>query len=389
MVLRTRNPDRVHLGMTLIELLVVVTIVVLLVATSVPLMKPALEDSQLREASRQVNVFFTAVRGRAIQTRRPVGVMLQRRAPGENAVLDLSVVEEPHPFAGDFIGATATLADANGDGKVDSAVFSAAMNGSLPFLVQVGDSIRFNYQGAYYEIVQIQNAGANLPTTLTFKPPSAIANQGADGAWGRAGVDDDNDGTVDNRSEAGWWNSDDGPAPPLVGIAVPYQVFRAPTKSSVNPLQLAGGTCIDLEYSGIGASGVDFNSALQNQIGSPPLLNAQPVLIMFDPGGSVSLIYTGVYNNNSMTPAIPLVGGLPQGTIHLLIGRFDQTRLPPDATGNLPATSAPRTNLSDTRNVWISIGDRTGAVTSSENAGDSVVANAREFARSGQGMGGR
>ena len=76
---------RVSPGMTLVELLVVVTIAVVLVAAAVPMMKPALQSSRVREVSRQLNVFLQVARARAIETGRTAGIWIERDTPGSNA----------------------------------------------------------------------------------------------------------------------------------------------------------------------------------------------------------------------------------------------------------------------------------------------------------------
>ncbi|MBC8356018.1 MAG: hypothetical protein H8E66_28915 [Planctomycetes bacterium] len=376
--------------MTLVELMVVVTIAVLLIGVSVPMMKPAVDDAKRREASRQFNVFLTSAKARAIQNGRPAGVWVERDAAGGNAALNVYMAETPAPYSGDFISSTAVLVDSDSDGRSESADIDPALSLSLPFLVQAGDSIRFGYKGARFELVSVPPIpdlkGVGVPSvyTIVFEAPSAIVNPGPDGKWGDAGVDDDGQNGTDDRGEAGWALSDDGPNPPPPGTVVSFQIYRQPRRSKVAPLLFSGGVAIDLEYSGIGASGSQFDASLQNQ---PGVLNSQPVIVMFDPGGAVSKVYTGIYNAGTGT--IPLVGAPVQGTIHFLLGKFDQSVPPPVlATAVSPTLNATQTNLEDTGNSWVSIADRTGAITTAENASGATLVDAREFVISGQGSGG-
>ncbi|MDA1054178.1 MAG: hypothetical protein O3C40_27340 [Planctomycetota bacterium] len=336
-------------GVTLVELLVVVTIAVMLVATAVPLMKPAMKDGQLREAARQINAVFAVAKSRGIHHGRGAGVMIQRSQPGSNAAFELFIAETPPPYAGDIIGAVATLKDykdtagnSTPDGNFETAEFLDGNSATLAKLVQVGDLVQFNYQGPWYEITAV----AETPVMLVrFQPKSASSN-----AW------------------------------PSATATVPYKIARHPRKSSGAPLQFSGGVVIDLEYSGIGASGQQFNAALTNNTtASPPILNNQPILIMFNGSGALSRIYGSaiLVSTSPATYAIPGNGVAPTGTVHLLVGRFEQT-----------GALAEVTNLQDPKNVWISIGDRTGTVTSAANLTASSVAEARELARSGQSMGG-
>jgi hypothetical protein len=52
------------------------------------------------------------------------------------------------------------------------------------------------------------------PVHLLVGRRDGVPTRGADLAWGRQGVDDDNDGFVDNATEAGWPGSDDLPNQP-------------------------------------------------------------------------------------------------------------------------------------------------------------------------------
>ena len=56
---RPRQKLPVRGGATLIELLVVIVILVILAAAAVPVMAPALQNRQVREAARIVNGFLT------------------------------------------------------------------------------------------------------------------------------------------------------------------------------------------------------------------------------------------------------------------------------------------------------------------------------------------
>ncbi len=97
--------------MTLVELLVVVTISVLLLASAVPLMRPALKDAQLRESTRQLNVMCAMAKARAREIGRPVGIQIERSAPGSNAAFEVHMAETPPPYTGDFVDALADLVD--------------------------------------------------------------------------------------------------------------------------------------------------------------------------------------------------------------------------------------------------------------------------------------
>lgn len=146
-------------------------------------------------------------------------------------------------------------------------------------------------------------------------------------------------------------NFSGSPSPPTGSF--PYQIYRQPAKSSSMPLEFPSGAVIDLENSGYGYSGTEFATV------------TSAIAIMFQPDGRVERVFT----STSTT--------VPSDTIHLLLGKVEQA-------GN--------DNLKDNASLWVSIGHQTGRVTTAENAWDAgtpTVATAREYAQSGQMMGGR
>jgi type II secretory pathway pseudopilin PulG len=355
--------------MTLIELLVVVAIVVTLLAAAVPMMKPALRDAQIRESSRQLNVFCTIAKGRARELGRPAGVWIERAAAGGNAAFEIHIAEEPAPYSGDFLNAGARLFDVNSDGVIDgqdknappgpddSVLINKGTSSIALNVIKAGDTIRFNSQGPRYPISSITDPGgadfvikitvpARVPKPLPTRAPTA--------------------------------------SPP--GQVIRYTVYRQPIKSHLPSLQLSGGSAVDLEYSGIGAPDTLFNAQLTNRP-APEGLNDLPVIIMFDSAGSVERVYKRFVNASG---AVAFSGDHANGTIYLLVGRFDQTRPPPDpATPTvMPPTTAEQTNLQDDSTIWVAIGARTGNVSTAENLSAATVAEGRLLARSAQSIGG-
>jgi type II secretory pathway pseudopilin PulG len=330
--------------MTLIELLVVVTIVVMLTASAVPLMRPAIRDAQLREAARQLNVFCTVAKGRAREIGRPAGLWIERSAAGGNAAFEVYIAEEPLPYSGDFADAVAEIGDFDTSPAHPylEARFTVARNTALLTLISEGDYIQFARRGPRYLINQPPwSAGGYYLVSLASPYPASTT-----------------------------------------GVGLPYKFYRQPRKSSLPSLQFAGGTVIDLEHSGVGAANALFNAADTNQ---PNDLTTQPVILMFEPGGSVSRVYTRFVNGLGN---VEYSGQRANATTYLLVGRFEQTTPPPDSTTAVspPATSE-QTNLADVKNVWISINSKTGTVSSSENLGG-TLAVARTLSRSAQSMGG-
>src|SRR6187399_2303026 len=61
-------------GYTLVEMLIVVSIMIMLVAVTLPVAKKVMDGSQGREASRQLNAYLAMAKARALQTGRPCGL---------------------------------------------------------------------------------------------------------------------------------------------------------------------------------------------------------------------------------------------------------------------------------------------------------------------------
>ncbi len=315
----TRAPLR-H-GMTLIELLVVVSIAVMLLAIAIPVMRPALKDRKLREASRQINTFIVNAKARAAESGRPHGIWIVRNNDNTDLVdssYQIFIAESPIPFAGETLNATCSLGDADSDGFVDAVEFFDSYD-----LVKSGDSIQIDYKGPKY-LLNVTQPGATKRATLTAPSGYTLPRM---------------------RATA----------------KAPFQVFRQPIRSSIAPLELPAGTCIDLQWSGIGFDGQEMASANAG---------TNDIVVTFTPTGAVDRIY-------GFTTQLP-------GTIHLLVGRVDQV-------SNLQ-TDTTKLNIVDPTASWVSIGHLTGSVTTAENYADGTAANvrnARTIAQQKQTMGGR
>ncbi len=259
-------PSPFHLGVTLIEMLIVIAIIAILAVAGARTMQPALEGRRIREAARAVNVYLGVARNHALATGRPCGVLI-RRFPGlEECSMVLEQVEQPAPYGGDTIGATAQLqigSIAGGFAPV-SATFTPAISTAL---VQEGDLVQFNHQGPFYEV-----APGGVPTgaTTTLLTLRINVSQGQILPW---------------------------PSGPL-SDPVPYKIFRRPTKTAVGPLQLPTGTVIDLLYSGTEPS--------------PTTIRAfgisKDIYIMFSPNGSVDRLYSANINGRVVNPIFLLIG---------------------------------------------------------------------------------
>ena len=97
----------------MVELLIVVAIAMLLIAIAIPFIRPGIETSRLREASRQVNTFIVGAKARAADAGRPFGVRLVRSSVDDtgdpNDCYRMQYVEVPPAYSGDFDSATLTV----------------------------------------------------------------------------------------------------------------------------------------------------------------------------------------------------------------------------------------------------------------------------------------
>ncbi len=110
----------------------------------------------------------------------------------------------------------------------------------------------------------------------------------------------------------------------------PYQIYRLPQKISNIDIELPKGTFISLEQSGVGAAGTEFN------------FGNNPVVLMFAPSGVVSSVH-----------ADGLGSPVPNSTIHFLVARLRADNPPPSV-------------LEDSNNYWVSTGNLTGTIATSE-----------------------
>ncbi len=249
-------------GATLIELVMVVSLLVILAAIAIPSLNLAGGQRGIREAARNVNVYLSAARNRAMATGRPVGVALQRFENNANVCFVLERVEARPPYAGDTINSRAQVYFEGSDLKAELSGFSADM-------VRSGDRIQFDHQGAWYEIDTLDEAEVTLKfDSSRFYP----------------------------------WPNDPGRSRPMS-----YQIQRQPLTSEngfyvsiTRPVQLPIDSVIDLGFSGVGngsdatlfASGGDMS----------------PVIIMFSPSGGLDSVYVGGVRHTVTEPVFLLIG---------------------------------------------------------------------------------
>lgn len=359
-------------GMTLIELLVVVSIMVSLVAISVPLFKPMLESQRTAGSARAVAMTLQRARVKAMQEQRAYGVEFVRYREGDN----------------------------------DNMCLQMRLQKEAPKLVQIGGSDKFR--------LRIVNG------TLKF------CVYDASNGW----IDEDSYGSdqriIDAKSA---WNQKVKPGFAVqfirlgrtfyldsssnVRLASPYNNFYYPSNNSVPsasaseftviqppratltyPVTLPHGTVVDLQYSSF-RNPSDNSSSESFRYGSFFSAGGNPanVTVLFSPTGYVDRFY---YNDASRGYCeISPHGGL----FYFLVGEWD--RQSTDMTGANLAEDG-RNNVMMPSNFWVTVHPQNGQVRITENnptsnadiqtwknagtpalkkqALDTIMENARKFA---------
>jgi len=368
----TRSPRAVRpaarRGITLIELLVVVSILMMLLVVAGPVLTPSLETRRLREAARAVNVFLGAARGQAMQTGRPVGVMLERLANTPQGASVLYQAEMPPPYTGEsmYSRIVVTLA---GSYTAPSTTFncniafgSMTTGGSLtpetPSITPVpGDVLQVGYQGPLWIINSVSGSTWQL-VTMEYRVPMTQP-----------------------------------PVTPATGL--PFQIFRQPQRSPVQPLQLPAGVVIDLTSSG-------HAEFFPHRVTNGSVDVAAPVTIMFAPNGGLGWVYyqtgaTSVYRAPLLQTLFLLVGKrdrLPINSVSYPSGR---------ATIRLSNYTAEdgKPNIVDPDNFWLAVNAQSGQVssgqvalplvtfTSATTADETMVYQSRRLLNDAQSLGGK
>ncbi len=311
---QTRYP-----GFTLVELLVVMAAISVLAAVTLPSIKGLLHDQKVTSAARMVKSHIEAAQARAISSGRRVAVIMERNANDTNVVTRLSIGQSFPPYEGDVSPTLGTLGN-SGSGlffnQITIPTASASLLVATPPVFSAGDFIQIGNSGPLYSITTIPSTGVVTFANPPLDPTGSFATQ------------------EPQLLIAG-----------KVNTSASFRIFRRPSKSFVQTSALPRGTCIDMTVSGIGQSGNEFAATSA----------APPLMIIFDPDGSIFSITDGV------NPPIS-----PTSITHLLVGRTEQVSLAsplsledPDNSGTFNA------NLNDNGNSWISINPVTGMIYSS------------------------
>lgn len=388
--------------MTLVELMTVMAIMLILLAISVPIVKPIMANRKTAEGARTLESILNRARIRAMELGRPCGVMFERYTdnnifgadglsfPNNDACLIVRQVEEPPPYCGSGSGirvATKSLETLKDD---DLAEYNA---------------IRDRY-------IARLNAGEDLPPLDDKKLFRLFFREWQGSVWGNCQSEYSYwDMMVENNDRIAF-DSDSGnyrivsSSPPVVYCQkqslnysghspATFKVFRKPQPTLSAPVGFPVGVVVDLEWSGMDNYGISQNNAGGNNVripyrGSdfyPRLPNTQsPVIVMFSASGEIdSVVYEDVKT-------------IPTKTVHFLVGHWEKTGIdwrPGEDNPYVPAeyldpSDPVGRNYLDPSCFWVSIQPRTGLVRTNEVANStndenqSQLYNSRRFANDAQ-----
>ncbi|MBW3598288.1 MAG: type II secretion system GspH family protein [Planctomycetes bacterium] len=395
-------------GMTLTELMVVVMIMVILLGIALPMMRPALEDRRIREASRQFNAFLRAAQARAAESGRSYGIWIERDEVYPNIAYQVYFADSPPPYAGETQDAAVSGisgVDLNTPwfDQPNNIRYSPQVRQTLPWveglrpqwlrsvtltgafslevvhpesdaatapLVRRGDTIRFNFTGPDYLIYDIVTEDSPLTsdnpnTTMTIEPPVAGDLYAGRQPHPNTGFQLIIGPSITDRHTHNPNNAPSAAGPIFSGAK--FQIERQPQRTAAGSLTLPNTTAIVLSLSGgqgvirTNSSGTlldDFHEFRALPL-TPPAFDDTPVVLMFRSDGSVDIVA-------SSSGGV----GIPNGPLYFLVGRADVDEGEPVTISSpAPAIQDDLTwqALDDPNSLWLVVNDRTGAITTSQN----------------------
>ena len=349
--------------MTLVELLIVIALVTTLVTTAIPILSPGGDSRKLREASRNINAYFAGAQARAIETGRPFGVALHRssfetdRAEDDGVCQRLSYVEVPAPFSGLGESSVARIGEEYDSGGVRRLKLQfLTLNTSGPTatlppgyepallpggLLRPGDTVEV---GSHRWRLTSTPTGLGSNPEQTTLDAQGYFNSSLDGGstllltFGLEEINFQANVILQSRRvEVFNYNPVvDGAGAPLGSPEAlaqdgltgnvtwaapkPFKVYRQPTPASGEPLQLPSGIAVDLFASGTPSEQLYRTVDSTNYGTANSLPVKEPIVVMFSPEGSISLISRPALRGvNATTPTLESLS--VSESVALCIGR--------------------------------------------------------------------
>jgi len=320
----------------------------LLLAVALRTSNTAQDSRRVREAARAINVFFGAARNHAMERGRPVGVILQRMPGLPAACMTLHEAEMPPPYAGDTVSARAnvvyTTDASNRVVGISARIPTSTLTGAQSFADEWNQSLmRLNGQDPAYTIAGTSVSGSYTVFNLVLDSSSS-----SDPMLTLRGYTYPTNTTYTAHD------------------SMPFEILRPPVpavgvvrRSAGASMSLPTGAVIDLQFSG--TESLRFHSSDTN-----------PIVIMFAPNGSAEWIYcrwtSGSYGRYPMT----------SGQLYLLVGQRERI-----------GSTRDMYNWQELSNLWVTLSPQSGLVVAKENTSGSSYTEARTYAKTTQGVGGR
>ena len=367
-----------HRGLTLVELLVTITIMGLVIAISIPVVKPMMATNKVKNGADLVAGFLAQARNRAMEENRPVGVTFERilnyeyvaagdpptkvTYPYNGACVVMRQVAEPKPLSG-FVKDVRVTVDCSGGAAGRILFHTWLWDGTAGIwkwdtnsteesywdkLVEDGDQVQFDAQGPKYTISKSTGFYINPGLAENSNLPWPVY-------------------TIDNP--------------------VLFKVFRKPqpgkvAPTMVSPVMLPEGIVVDLDSSGmdnricdakrkiVGHGGSDWTAVGDDFCAAGPN-DTNSVTIMFSPVGDVDKVYYSKLDTTGVVAGLPeLVREIPAGPIFLNIGIWERAGFwAQDASSDwhisndyLPEEAQFSRNYHDLNNYWVTIFPQNGTV---------------------------
>ena len=324
---RQRFPREMPWGMTLVELLVVVAIMVILLAVSLPMLRPVFQSQRTANAARVLESTFQQARMKAIQERQPYGVRLLHFPNAPTASIEMRL---------QWGGAASFINPPDVRVRVEDGVI-------IPYRFQGGEWEGTNWGAVQQAREQFEGGGViqfnHLGRLFAFS-----INESDDPAL------DSTDGV--DYSEL--------TLPEFWQDAMEYRITRsAETRLDwTPPIVMPQGTIIDLMFSG--GETRKFNRDIKESgDGNIPYTfgAGDEVIVMFSPAGHVDRI---LVNN---TPRPDPYNWLVNEMLYFCVGDWDRQV---DEDRN-PLAEDGKTNLEVPTTYWVTLHPKTGGVRVTEN----------------------
>ncbi|WP_164103374.1 pilus assembly FimT family protein [Candidatus Laterigemmans baculatus] len=364
-----------HCGFTLVELLVVIGVLSVMAGIALPIFRNTIKDQKTSQAARQVVTYIEAARSRAIASKGRVGVIIRRQGVEDatqrsySTQMQLCVAYPPYSGESDNARAllyhdqTASTPLSGTAGVANAALFDPADCALLEKArrdiaagepqaslspIRIGDQIQFDNSGRTVAILSITQFTHN--TGFASDPPATH------NGWVK--VTFDPRGTITSSG-----NVMQGFPASLMSVSgtrlTPFKIFRDPVPSAASPLDMLRGMAIDLNYSGIGSGGVDFNPMVidPSSWDSASPVNFESVLLMFGPDGRLDFCSSGMLNSSG---TLMQMDYRPAGLIYFCLGRNDGVFA--DPANLFTNTDRDRANIMDPESIWIVVNPFNGNV---------------------------